>query len=340
MKPIILACLGVLGLAACGSAPVKPALALANSGKTLTVAASASLSDVSRDIAAVPERQQVRSTVERCLSEMQTAATQKRPPACDPSPIPPDAVIESNRKLAALMYGRADMFSALTDAYGALEAEAHYDARSDMEGAITDLGGSAQRLSGLAQSAGLGALPGLDLIVPITAHLGGLMAEQAQKKRLVEASKAIKGAVTATKAAVHGEASLYARIASDVDANRAHVNDALLAAGLADPKPALNAFLAGLQTALPPDAKADDPRLISASRAVTSYDSYAASKARSQTYLKLEAALGKLIKAHEEFEADKTPNSFDIDNAVAELKFWGDTLARLQAAADPKEAGK
>lgn len=339
MKRLIAASLAILSLTACGSVPVKPALDLAASGKTLTKAASASLSEVSKDISAVAERQQVRSTLERCSAAIQAAAAKKPPvtPVCEPAQLPPDDLIEANRKLAALMYGRAEMFDALNGAYGALEAEANYKAGADMEGAITELGGTATQLAGLAQTAGLPPLPGLDLIVPMVAHVGGLAAERAQRERLIQASRAIRGAALATQAAVQGEARLYGAISVRIDDNRARVTDALIVAGFVDPKPAMQAFMSDMGVTLAPDLKVDNARLISMSRAVNLYRSHAAAKARAQSYLKLDAALGQLIKAHVKFEQDAASPSPDLDGAIAELKYWTDALGKLQAAAQPKD---
>lgn len=343
MRQLAIASLLALALGACSAAPSKEALELAAAGTKTTAAASLSLRGIATDVEALSERTVVEDTLSDCEIALRPRGPNDPAPlvTCAPGQLPSDETIEANRSLARVVSARVKMFDALGKAYGALDAEGSYDARADLEGAVADLGGAAKGLSGALAAAGSPLTAGIGLITPIATHVAGLAAQEAQKKRLKEASRSIKGAVTLTKEAVSKEAALYGSISVTLDKRKIALGDKLLRAGIVDPKPPVQAFVGELGLGLAPGLKADDPRLVATSRAVSRYRGHMASLVRRNAYLKLEAVLAALIEQHDAFEKEVDNSSqIRLDQAINELLFWADALAKLEAASDAGLAAK
>lgn len=344
MKLQLLAGLGVLMLSGCAAVPQQEALDLAASGAKTTAAASASLQGMAKDVSALSERTLIEDTLVDCDVALRPRKPKAPPPpvSCAPGTMPSDATMSANRNLARVISKRSQMFDALGDAYGAFDAEASYDARGDLEGAIGELGQAGQNLSTAFAIAGSPlSTASLSAITPIAARIGGLSAQEAQKRRLIAASQSIKAAVKLSKDAVEKEAGLYAAIAGTLETRRTALIDRLLRSRMIDPKVPMQAFAADLGVTLSPDLKSNNPRLLAAARATARYRAHAATLARQQVYLKLAATLEKLAAQHDAFEKEVVNSSkLQFDQALAELQFWVEALAKLEAASDPDLASK
>jgi hypothetical protein len=176
----------------------------------------------------------------------------------------------ANIRLANVILLRVRALRALNDAYDALQAEALYEARADLEASIKELSGGVNALATALTAAGAPAIPALPLVA-IAERVAGESADVAQKRRLQEASRQIGAAAKALSAAVEQEAELQARIGQSVAANKEQVVDAMLQAGIADPVQAVRSLNEGLGLGTPEKLSATDPRAVVAARSLLSY---------------------------------------------------------------------
>lgn len=319
-------------LAGCAAVPKQAALNLAAAGDGATGAMRSSLIGLSDDVAGMPERRAVKMTLDKCRATLATPNPGGGPPTCDPVRIPA-ANTTASLKLQQALTQRANAYAALGKAYEALAAEADYDARGDVETALGQLFDST---NALGATLGLEALPQVQIAERVGTRLAGLGAEQAQRRRLVEASAQIRRAVEALRKANTVEAGLYGEIATAMADSHAAVEDSLLRDGFIDPRPSVQAFVTGLGYGLAPTIGASDPRLVATARTLSASRADASARAAAAVYTKTDAVFAALIRKHEAFEHDRPGPS--LDRALEDLHFWNGVLIDLRSSHPPEKA--
>ncbi|HEY0115601.1 MAG TPA: hypothetical protein VGB54_07750 [Allosphingosinicella sp.] len=116
-----------------------------------------------------------------------------------------------NREIPQLLGGISERFALraraterVASAYRALIAEAEYDARGELEPAIRE---AATAVSALGVATGIGALPAV--LGEAAAGLAGLLADGAQRRRLVEGSRRLQIISRHLRLALERERELY-----------------------------------------------------------------------------------------------------------------------------------
>lgn len=152
-------------------------------------------------------------------------------------------------KLANVLVLRRRALGALSQAYLALETEAKYDARKDIEDSLAPALSSA---NAFASAVGLAPISGV--VLKGVEVAGGLLADRAQGRRLKMASRSL-GAITAqVRRGLEGEQRLHAEVDALLSTLDAQTRANLLRSGLIDPAPAVAAVVGTTDSPVPPSS--------------------------------------------------------------------------------------
>tara|TARA_R110002051_G_scaffold41530_7_gene86150 strand:+ start:41723 stop:42463 length:741 start_codon:yes stop_codon:yes gene_type:complete len=238
----------------------------------------------------------------------------------------------SNQRLAAVILLRVKEIAELHAAYVAFQAEADYGARVELETALGELDGTVTSLSAaVAAFTGGTAAPFLAL-APIAQRISGETAEAAQRRRLMQASVALREIDGRLVDALIAEASIFASLSETLATSRANFADTLLAAGITDPLPNLRDFLARNELAASDEIKSTDRRAVVIARTVAAYRARRTISTANSAYEANIKALRELIKQHESFEEDEGVSLDGLTFAISELTAWADLVAAVNQA--------
>ena len=219
-------------------------------------------------------------------------------------------------RLSSIIRLRSRALDQLAAAYRALGAEADYDAQADFETSIATAG---QGVNALASAVGLGPLP--QIVTTGARILGGALAGNAQRRRLVRDSARLQAIAVHLRAALVAEQTLHAEVDAVTGSIDANARRSLAMAGLVPPLPALRDVVnvsgfpavgdGALQSALDRDAG-----LAAASRVTALAARPASPDAALEASI---AVLDALIAKHREFEARRPLALADLTAAIARL---------------------
>ncbi|NBW09624.1 MAG: hypothetical protein EBR82_16525 [Caulobacteraceae bacterium] len=323
-----------LVLAGCASVPREPAAALAKAGQTTTAATQQSLEGVAKEVGGITERQLVRAAIVQCEATL----AQTPPPPVTQACIPPvwspaaEQADLANQKLAAVIVLRTKAIGQLNAAYAAFQAEAEYGARTDLEGAISELSGTVNTLSGAVTALTGGAATPLLALAPIVQRLAGETADAAQRRRLMQASAALRQIDGRLVSAMTAESAVFENISATLLENRSRTADVLLASGFTSPLPTVSDFLARNDLGGLGDVKAADRRAVVAARTLTAYRARRGIVTANAVYEANIKALGELIQQHERFEKDEGVSLDSLTFTLGELTAWAELLSSLDQA--------
>lgn len=305
----------IFGLAGCAVAPRGPAATLADAGVSATSSFGSDVRKTSDALEYADLSDSFTTTWERCTSA---------PKFCK-AEVKSNANYEKRHKLAEAVLLRERALSALGGAYTALKQEADYDAKADLAGATKKAIGGVNDFAGAIAAIG-GAAPAAALISqPITAVAGviaGNFAEQAQRKRIVTASRQIGAATQRLRDAMTVEAYVFDSLAQYLEDNDRSTRAALLKARLISNTAVLGPLAQRLGVALvdDTDARVDaSPALQQAVQATLIAQSRAQVALTRQRYSTAIAALDALISQHENLEKTQTVSLDDVARLLAEL---------------------
>ncbi len=299
----------LLLLAACTSVPRQDAIALATAGQQATNASQQSLAELSQDIQNSAERQLVNQALINCKVSLQNV--------CDPAEVTPEVqnAIAANRGLAKVIALRIRAMNALYDAYGALKAEAQYDARGDLEGAVGKLFGSVNTLASSIHPAGG---PVIAALSPLAQKAAGLGADAAQKKRLKTGSALLREADSKLAEAISAEIVIYETVAKTNVAEKKAVEESLIDFDLVDTTPLVADFSRKL--GMSPAAKLGGSKYAKvAARTIFNYQSREELDAAGDIYGANVEALKALVEQHRKFEDDKPVSLEDVQHSINEM---------------------
>ncbi len=314
----VLMCVLLLFLSGCASVPREEALKLGAAGQKAAEAGQAALADLAGEVGGFPERSAVLLTVATCTAP----AT---PSPCGISQAPGD-VLTADEKLAGVISLRARALSQLHSAYGVFLEEAEYDAAVDIDQSLGELADSVNNLAGamalLSGGTSLLALPA----TKIARKAAGESARTAQKRRLLEASRALREIDQRLLELLREEAEVYQGISEILHTNRLQLADVLLQAGLLDPRPLVDDFLSRNRLGAAMELETSDPVVLALARTVHAHQAgrlAAASRAAYQSHI---SAFEALIALHEDFEAGKPLSLDDVARALGEIRLWAELL--------------
>ncbi len=296
-------------LSACASVPRGPAADLADAGIAATSAFSTDVRQTASQIRYIDVSTAFAATYKQCSVN---------PAVCGPL-VQSGETYQKRLELAKTIELRAKAIDALGKAYKALKVEAGYDARADLVGAtnsaiegVNNFATAAFGLNGLVAAplqkiAGLGA---------------GLLADRSQRRRIVAGSQAIAQATGRLKDALEQEATTFDSLAVYIEKNRTDAKLALLSAGLASNNEVLLPLTAslGLKPVTGVDAVvAKSLATQTAVQAMLEAQSHSEVQAIRNKYRASIGALGALVEAHGELEADRGVSLADVERFLGEL---------------------
>lgn len=303
------------GLASCVSAPRGPAATLANAGVSATSSFGSDVRKTSEALEYADLSDSFTTTWERCSSA---------PKFCK-AEVKSNANYQKRHKLAAAILLRERALSGLGGAYAALKLEADYDAKADLAGATKKAIGGVNDFAGAIAAIG-GAAPGVALISqPIAAVAGviaGNFAEQAQRKRIIIASRQIGAATQRLRDAMEVEAFVFDSLAQYLEDNDRLTMAALLKAHLISNTAVLGPLAQHYGVALVADTDARvaaSPALQQAVQATLIAQSRTQIELTRQRYRTAIAALDALISEHENLERTRSVSLEDVARLLAEL---------------------
>ncbi|MEM1052187.1 MAG: hypothetical protein AAGI28_08840 [Pseudomonadota bacterium] len=298
-------------LAGCVSAPRGPAASLAASGAEVSAALGTEFRATAREISNIDRGNTFRATLDRCTSFPTGCAVVA----------PSQANEEARQKLVQAIALRASAAAALEGAYLAMGEEAQYDARGDMELAVGEAISAVNAYSDFVL-----ATPGASLIGgqvgEIAKFVSGLLAERQQRKRLLQASALIREANETFRNALLAEAAIHASLRTYIIDSRTDARVALFDAGLVSGEQLVGRLADDLGLALRKNAdrvlrRSDAARM--AARATIAADAREEVRLAQSRYSASVAALGALIRTHQQFEAERSVTLGDVARFLAEL---------------------
>ena len=210
-------------------------------------------------------------------------------------------------------------------AYQALKTEASYDAKADLVGAtnqaIEGVNNFATAIAAVGGGAPAAALIGAPL-QKIAGFGAGVLADRAQRNRLVNGSKAIAAATQRFRDALACEAAIFDNLAEYIEKNRTAAKLTLLDSGLGsyeDIVSSLSTDLAMKPAGAIDPVIAQSPAAKAAVRAVVEAQSRGEVEKVRAKYKAALNALDALIKAHHDLEASQPLSLTDVDRFLGEL---------------------
>lgn len=304
-------------LTACASVPRGPASELAGAGMKTTNAFSTDVRDLNVQISRIDILKAYTSTWNACQNPtpMKPCETQTES----------DAVKQKRLELMEAIELRAEALDGLRAAYEALNAEASYDAKADLSGAVNEAVTSVNAYAAKISEIGGGA-PGSDLISkPLSSALNfgaGLWAEHKQKKRLLAASKEIQAVAQRLHDALKVEAFVFKSFSETVTIQRQMTQAALLQGGLISGSELIRPMATNVGGTLVKDADAliaKSPAARTAIEAAMIESSKTEARILATRYDASIDALNALIKSHKNFEMGQPLGISDVIRFLTEL---------------------
>jgi hypothetical protein len=305
---------GAAALSACTAGLREPAATLAGAGVTATTALSTDHHRKADQLRSLDAFEAFSRTYEFCASAHVT---------CSPQ-LSSRGVSEERAGLARAIMLRAQAVEALGDAYQALQAEAAYDARGDIEDAAN------KAISAVnSYAAAVAAIPASQaaplVSEPVQRLIGfgaGLLGARAQDRRIVNDSRKIRVATSRMRNALDREAYVFDSLTDYMGQLQTAAVLDMLDSGLTPADAGLKPLLEELglpQSKNSESLVSNSPRLKMSLAASLTARSKANVFKTQQAYRAAIGALNELIKAHDDLEA-KRPLSLAVLNArVAEL---------------------
>jgi len=299
-------------LSGCAGDLRQPAASLANAGVSATTALSTDHRSKAGAIRSLDAIEAFSRTYEYCASADVTCRAR------------PSRASEERAGIAAAIGLRANAVEALGNAYKALEAEAAYDAKADVEGATS---GAIAAINSYA--AAIAAVPGTKAAPLIGQPIGrligygaGLLAARAQNRRIVHDSRAIGAATLKLRDALDHEAYVFDDLVGYIGELQTAATLDMIESGLTPPDAGLKPLLDDL--GLPPSKNAESlisasPRLKTALAAALTARSRARVADTQAAYRAAIGALNELLKAHADIEAKRPPSLAGLNARIAEL---------------------
>jgi len=303
LGPVALA----LALSACATAPRSDNASLAKTGLEVTGTLAGDVNDMSKRLMQGDVQNAFSNTWDTCES---------KPSLCE-AKVPSGELSAARRKLATTISARAKAVSALNGAYGALAAEAAYDARADASAAARNAIDAAQTYATLA-----GAGADTPLVASVVTYGAGLWADRAQARRLRDDNLKMANAVNLLAKGLAKEKADFERIADEIVQQEVEAHGALARSGLASAGQALDPLTSGLGVTLVKDPDAVLTKSASARAATqavilaSANGKTAALKARYSASL---AALDELKRQHLEATDDKPLDLSILNQRLSEL---------------------
>lgn len=304
-------------LTACATAPRGPASKLADAGMKTTDAFSTDVRDLNVKLSKVDILKAYTSTWHAC----------QNPTALKPceTQIESDEVKQRRLALMEAIELRAKALDGLHAAYEALNAEASYDAKADLSGAVSDavtsVNAYSSKISGMR-----GAAPDGDLISkPLSSALkfgAGLWAEQKQKKRLLAASQEIQAVTQRLHDTLKVEAFVFKSFSETITIQRQKAQAALLQGGLISGSELIRPMATNVGGTLVKDADAliaKSPAARTAIEAAMIENSKTEARLLATRYDASIGALNALIKSHKNFEVEQPVDISDVIRFLTEL---------------------
>jgi hypothetical protein len=305
----------VVLLPACAAVPRGPAGALADAGIATTNAFSTDVRDTAARVRDVDVLDAFTATYAVCSDTSATCEAQLK---SGPN-------YEARQALARAIELRATALDQLGKAYKALKIEADYDARADLVGATNGAIDGVNNFAAAIAAIGGGA-PGAALITAplqkITGFGAGLLADRAQRKRLLRGSHVIAAATRRFRDALAVEAFVFDGLADYIEKNRTVAKLTLLDAGLVSNQEVVQGL--GATLGLKPITTVDpvvakSPAAKGAIAAVVQAQSRAEVYRVRAKYRAALAALDALIQLHEDLESEAPLSLADVTRFLAEL---------------------
>lgn len=314
--------IGILGCTGCASAPRGQAALVADKGLGATTTLSADL----RNLGDRLSRGDSQSAFERTWVVCRDA-----PAACEPKTVAPETRA-ARAKLFAAIAARAKAVDALHGAYLALQSEAAYDGRTDLESAV----GLAWKQVD-AYAALVGAPATSVAAVGRVATLGaGIFGEQRQRQRLLAAHVKLAAAVKALRVALAQEQSTFESIATAVVDDEVLAQDALLESRLVSAVEFARPIAEGVGVPLSKGAETilaqPGPALTSTRAAAIEGAERRKAEIRSRYAIGL-AALGELEALHEAAANDQPLVTDRLQKLLAELEAVSVAIKPTEGAA-------
>ena len=302
-------------LGGCATVPRGSAGSLADAGIAATNTLAADVRDTASQVRGVDALDTFSATYSMCSNPRIVCTAQLKS----------DANYRSREELAKAIELRAIAIDGLRKAYSALKTEASYDAKADLVGATNQAVEGVNNFATAIAAIG-GATPAAALIgAPLQKIVGfgaGVLANGAQRKRLIRGSTAIEAATQRFRDALAVEAAVFANLADYIEKNRTAARLAFLDAGLGsyqDIVIKLGADLSIKPVGAVDAVLAQSPAAKAALRAIVQAQARAeVEKARVKYRIALDA-LDALINAHHELEADQPISLADVDRFLGEL---------------------
>lgn len=323
-RTILIATSLSLCITACVGAPRGPAARLSESGLKASTAFSTDINRVATQLITADLHDAYAMTWQVCQSPV--------PEACTPQRADP-AVAARRARLSEAVALRARALDALGQAYAALGREAAYDAPADLSGAAGELITGVNNYTRAISALGGGA-PIAELVSQPIAAVGGAIvaeiAEQRQRARILRGSRQISAAAEKLREGLVREAQVFDTLAGYLVDRRTSVRIALLDAGLISRAEALRPLATSINATLVPSADtilAQSPAAQAALQASVEAAARLEIAEAQRRYREAIEALGALVTAHRQLEADQAVSLEDVNRV----------LSRFHAAVAPPE---
>lgn len=309
------ASLAATSLAGCVAETLRSrATTLANAGVSATDTLAADERSTSSQIRSLDELEAFNRTYEACAAQGPKCEQQQTPAAAS----------HRREQLAEAVDARAKAVEALGEAYRAFQAEAAYNAQSDIQEKV---GAAFDAVNGYKSI--LDQIPGVASYTAaeqpfekLAAYGAGLLAQRAQVRRLLRDNRWILPVTIELRDNLKREAGVFDSIAGYTATIRTRTATNLFDSGLASYDGELQPLLSDVRlsaTADPQDLIAKSERLRTALAASMTAHDAARVKQTQAAYRAAVGALGQLISAHSALER-KTPASLDgLNQRLAEL---------------------
>ncbi len=306
-------CVVTVALAGCASADRGSAASLAEAGINSTSALERDVRDTVAKLEYVDVTEAFTATWQLC----------QNPGICSVM-VPSNANYAKRRQLVQSIALRAQALSALKNAYRALENEANYDAREDLEGTTSD---AINAVNSFASSIAPLAPAPLAAVIsqPIAAVFSagaGFFAGSQQKSRILEANRLIENATKRFRDALAAEKYAFVSIEDYLALHRKEARLALLDAGLVSRSSVLMPMAKRLDMTLVKNA---DSIIAKSNATKTSVEAVIEAQSRADlqnTKRKYDAALStldSLLVAHSKILNDRGLSLSDINSNISAL---------------------
>ena len=305
----------VLLLSACVSAPRGPAGTLADAGIATTSAFATDYRATAARLRSIDTSEAFTATYQQCSNPNLS---------CSPS-IPSSENYAARQALARTIELRGRASDELGRAYKALRTEADYDARGDMQGATNDAIEGVNSFASAILAIG-GAAPAASLISQPLQKIGafgaGLLADRAQKKRLIGGSNAIAPVTRRLRDALAVEAFVFDSLSGTIEQERLNAKQTALQSGIASSEAAITPFLADLGLEPAKDAegviRGSNASKIGLSAVLASESRTEVESIRARYALAI-SSLDDLLDGHADLAAGRPVDLADLERNLREL---------------------